>query len=208
MQNKLLVRFICGACAALLLTSCGNSKSSGTGEFATVVASATAIAGTLDSDVAVWVDSTGGKAPACGASSIPTIIPDDVVFSILSTPFTSPSTGSTSPIATSNLSISSVTLTFTPADSATPALPARFQTQFASASPSLIVPGTNSVTVRIVTDPMKAFLQSALACTGLIYTYRVTVSYDMVEINTNRSNTVNLSGNGFLTVTFADFTDK
>jgi hypothetical protein len=208
MLNKHIARYFSVACTALMLTSCGDSKAVGTGQFATVSVTATALSATLDSDFAGWVDTTGTKATPCLAASIPTILPDDVVFNITSTPYTTPNTGSSSPIVVSDLAISNVTLTFTPANSLTPALPARFQSQPASASPSRIISGANSVTVRVVTDDLKSFLQTNYLCTGAFLTYRVSVTFDAIELNTNRASSISLAGNGYLTVNLADFTDK
>jgi hypothetical protein len=209
MLKRYLARFFCVACAAVMLTSCGDSKAGGTGEFATVFATVNAVDSVLDSDIATWTDpTTGAAALFCGGNNNPHIAPDNVVFNVTSTAYPSANTGSSSTITPSPLSISNVTLTFTPANSATPALPAGLQTQFTSASPSLIAVGSNSVTVQIVSDRMKASLASALQCTGVLYTYRVSVSMDVVEVNTNRSGTVSLSGNSYLTVNMTDFADK
>lgn len=191
-----------------MLSSCGDSKAGGTGEFATVFATANSTNSVVSSDVATWFDlTTGAAAQPCAANSFPTVTPDNVILNVTSTAYTPANTGSSSTIPASALSISNVTLTFTPANSATPALPARFQTQFASASPSLIVVGSNLVTLQIVSDDMKNFLAANLQCSGVLYTYRVSVAMDVVEVNTNRSGTVSLSGNGYLTVNMADFGD-
>jgi len=209
MLNRYIVRFLCVASAAIMLTSCGDSKATGTGEFATVFATANALVSVLDSDVATWTDATtGAKAAACGANSVATITQDNMVLNVTSSAYSVPNTGSSSPTVPSALSISNVTLTFTPADSNTPALPARFQTQFTSASPSVITVGLNPITLEIVTDEMKSFLGSALECTGALYTYRVGVSFDVVEQSTNKSGTISLPANGYLLIHMADFGDK
>jgi hypothetical protein len=205
MLNRYPARFLCVACACVMLTSCG-SKAGGTGEFATVVASANATTSGLDSDVATWVDATTrAKASPCIQTSIPTVVPDDVSFNVTSAAYTVPNTGSTSTVVPSDLIITRVTLTFTPADSLTPALPAIYQTQFPSAGERIVV-GSTSIPVRIATDDLKIFLQNTLACTGLTYSYRLNVSFEALEVNTNRSGTISVPG--YFLVRFTDFIDK
>jgi hypothetical protein len=173
--------------------------------FATVFVTVNFVDSVVSSDVATWLDlTTGAAAQPCAAKSFPTVTPDNIVLNMTSTAYAQ---ANSSTIPASALSISNVTLTFTPVNSTTPALPARFQTQIASASPSLIIVGSNSVSLQIVSDDMKAFLAPALQCSGALYTYRVSVALDAVEVNTNRSGTVS-SGNGYLTVNISDFGDK
>src|SRR4051794_26680514 len=133
MLKRFVAGFVYGAFAIAALTSCGDSKAGGTGQFATVFATANAPNGPLDADVATWVDATTGAASQpCLATSIPTVPPTVATYNITSTPFTLPNTGQGSTIGTSDLVITRITLTLPPANSATPALPARFQTQFLS----------------------------------------------------------------------------
>ena len=205
MFKRFVAILLSGTCAAVMLTSCGDSKAGGTGEFATVFAVANNTTGPLDSDVATWVNATTQvKATPC-PPSVPTVKPDDVSFSVTVSPYATPNTGSASPIVTSDLLVTKITLSFTPADSLTPALPALFQTQFPSAGQRL-TSGPNSIPVRVVTNDLKVFLQNNLACSGLTYSYRVSVSFDALEITTNRASTINLPG--YLTVNFSDFIDK
>jgi hypothetical protein len=197
-----------------VLTSCGDSKASGTGQFATVFASASPPASALDSDVATWVDATTlAKAPACGANSVANVSPDDATFVVTSAAYTVPNTGSSSTIATSDLIIDKITLTLTPADTQSPALPSLYQTQFPSAGQRIVV-GANNVTVRIASDELKSFFRSsnlgnlALDCSNpsAIYSYRAVVSFEALEVNTNRVGTI--TPPGFLLVKFSDFVDK
>lgn len=208
MLNRYVARFLCVASAAIMLTSCGDSKATGTGQFATVFATANGVISVLNSDIATWTDpTTGAKALFCGGTNNPHITADSVILNVTSNAYTVPNTGSSSPTVPSDLSISNVTLTFTPADPNTPALPAALQTQSTSASPSVITVGQNPITVEVVSDKMKNFLFSALECNGVEYTYRVGVSFDVVEQSTGRSGTISLPGNGYLTVHISDFTD-
>ena len=194
-----------------MLTSCG-SKAGGTGEFATVVATDNTTTSGIDSDVATWFDSAtvSTKSPACSVTSVPTVTPDDVVFNVTSAPYTPANTGSSSSIPASDLTVTKITLTFTPANSQTPALPAGYQTQFPSAGQRITANATTGVSVRIAKNEMKQFLQPALTCAGLsispVYSYQVSVSFDALELNTNRSGTITLPG--YLIVNFSDYIDK
>jgi hypothetical protein len=209
MLKRILATLFYGACTVALLSSCGDSKAGGTGEFATVSATANPLVTNLDSDVAQWVDSKGASVPACSYNGSPSIKPDDVTYNITSTAYTSPNTGQTSPIAVSNLVITKVTVTLTPANSNTPALPAIYQTQFPT-SGQTILPGNNTVTVRIVSDALKTFFIDNLGviCGNPVvpYSYRAVVSFEAVEVNTDRVSTIKAPG--FLQVDVADFADK
>jgi hypothetical protein len=210
MLKKILTTLLYGGCALALLTSCGSSKASGTGEFATVFATASPGVSNLDSDVAKWSDAAGAAATACSIGASPTFAPDDVAYNITVTPYTSANTGSTSPIAVSDLIITKVTVTLTPANSITPALPASsFQTQFVSSGGRLIQGATNPVTVRVVPADLKSFFFNTLGvnCSnpGTFFTYRATVSFEAQEINTQRVSTI--TAPGFLVVSVADFGD-
>jgi hypothetical protein len=206
MLNRYLGIFFFVACAAVTLTSCG-SKAGGSAEFATVFATANTTSSVLDSDIALWFDAATGtvKSTPCAATSAPFVAPDDVNYNITSTAYAVPSTGSTNTTAPSDLVITNITLTLTPANSLTPALPARFQTQSISAGQRVVV-GNNSIPIRIATDEMKSFLQNDLLCTGLTYIYRASVSFEALEVSTNRVGTITPPGS--MLVTFTDFTDK
>lgn len=210
MLKKILAILLYGACTLALLTSCGSSKASGTGEFATVYATASPGVSNLDSDVAKWVNSTGGAVAACSTGASHTFTPDDVPYNITVTPYSSPNTGSTSPIQVSDLIITKVTVTLTPANNITPALPASsFQTQFVTSGGRLTQGNTNTVTVRIVPVDLKAFFFDTLGVNcdnpGAFFTYRATVSFEAQEINTQRVSTI--TAPGFVVVSVADFGD-
>jgi hypothetical protein len=211
MLKRCTATMLYAALAVATLTSCGGDKAGGTGEFATVFAIATPPAGPIDSDVAHWVDAAGATAPPCTATSFPSVLPDNVTYTITSTPYTVPNTGQSSPIVTSDLVVSRITLTLNPANTQTPVLPPVFQTQFLS-SGQLIVPGSNSVSVQIASDQLKDFLRTGLGSQSItcsnqpIFTYRATVSFEMLEVTTNRVSTV--TAPGFLLVNFTDFIDK
>jgi hypothetical protein len=213
MLKKYLSRFFCGACALVALSSCGDAKSGGTGEFATVFATASAPPSALDSDVAQWFDSATltTKVAACSANGAPTVAPDDAAYTLTSTAYATPNTGTSNPTVPSDLLIDKITMTFTPANTLTPALPAAFQTQFPSPGQRIAV-GSNSIPVRVVSVDLKHyFLNSgaqSLNCSnqGTSYSYRVTVSFHAVEVSTNREGTITPAGS--LIVNVSDFIDK
>jgi len=213
MLKSYFVRFFYGFCALAAFTSCGGEKAAGTGEFATVFATVSGPNSTIDSDVARWVDATSGAAAAaCGATSVPTTTPDSAVFTVTSTPYAAPNTGSGSAVTPSPLSITRITVTMTPADSISPALPAIFQTQFPSSAAPVILPGNpQPLTVRLVDNDMKAFFlfglgAQSITCTNqATYSYRAVVSFEMLETTTNRVSTV--TAPGFMLIKFSDFID-
>jgi hypothetical protein len=102
-------------------------------------------------------------------------------------------------------------MTLTPDNDKTPALPARFQTQ-PLPTQVRIVPGTNNFSVRIVDDDFKIFLISGMGAQSLdcsnsaLYKYRATVSFEALEVTTNRVATI--TAPGFLLINFADFPDE
>jgi hypothetical protein len=216
MLNRYLLRLFFGACIAAALTSCGDSKAGGTGEFATVFATATPPPAAVDSDVASWVDrTTGAKAPvACLSTSSTVTTPDDVTYNVMSTPYTSASTGQSSNISASDLVITRITLTLNPANSLTPALPAMFQTQYPSAGQRIPPGSTQAVTVRIASNEIKRFFRDttgalggqAITCSNNpIYSYFAVVSFQAVETTTNRVATITAPA---LVVNFSDYIDK
>jgi hypothetical protein len=211
MSRRYLAGILYAVCTIGVLTSCGGSKAPGTAELATVYATVTPPAG-ADIDVATWVDATtGSKAPACGSNSVPTIAPDDLSFIITSTAYTAPNTGQTSTIVPSNLLVQSITLSFTPANSDSPLLPAIYQTQFPSAG-QVIKVGDNTIPVRVATHELKSFFMTGLGnqsinCSnGAMYSYWVTAAFNVFEISTGRTATI--YNQGPLLIHVADFADK
>lgn len=215
MLNRYLARFVCAACTVVVLSSCGD-KPAGTGEFATVVATANPPSSTFESDVATWVDATTGAAVpvSCGAS-VATTVSDSVDFTVTSTAYATPNTGSTSTITPSRLRIARITVTLTPANSSTPALPAQFQTSYSSAG-QIVAPNTaQSVPVTLATKDLKRFFRNtsalgaqAISCTSNpIYTYWADVSFEALEETTNRGATISPPTRTFK-VEFTDLIDK
>jgi len=210
MLKRYLACICCAVCTIVVLSSCGDSRAPGTADLATVMAVVTPPGG-LDSDVAKWVTDTGGAATACGANSFISITPDDLTFTITSTAYTSGNTGSTSPITPSDLVVQSITLTYTPATSLSPALPAIYQTQYPSAG-QLVTVGANPVTVRVASHEMKNYFMTGLGTQSItcsnaaIYSYWVSASFRVLEVNSGRVATITTPGPLLMRV--ADFQDK
>lgn len=208
MLRRVLNRLLRGVFAVIVLTSCG-SKGAGTAEFATVFATVNPAVAGLDADVATWLDATGTKITPCVAGAIPHVAPNDVVYTVTATAYAPANTGTISTIPVSNLLINKISFTLTPADTLSPALPPLFQSQQGSPG-QLIVPGTNSVTVRIVSDELKSYMMNSLGAQSLdcsnqgFYHYWAVVSFQAVEVNTNKVATITAPA---LKVTISDFTD-
>jgi len=183
MLYRYLMGLFCTTCALVMLTSCGESKATGTGEFATVQATAnyTGTASSLD---------------LTAASTVPV----DAAYTITSTAYTVPNTGSTSTIAVSNLLVNRITVSLSPVNTSFPAL-GSLAVSFPTASQPLVIVGANVINVEIVTAALKAFLAAQVPA-GATVSYRATVSFDLQEVNTQRSATV--TAPGFLVVNFTN----
>lgn len=213
MRKKLFSGLAFSICAMLALTSCGGEKASGTGEFATVFVTAVGATGALDSDVTTWVDASGAKAVQCGPSSFMTTKPDTVDYTITSTAYTPPNTGSSTSITPSPVVISRITVSLSQGPGFSPVLPPRYQSYDVSATAPQINPGgSQTVSVRIVDNDLKAFFVNSLGAQSLTcsnqvtYKYWATVTFEMREVNSNRVSTVTPAGT--LLVNFSDFIDK
>lgn len=145
----------------------------------------------LDSDVAKWADA----ATACKDNVSPTTpAADSVNVTIKSTAY--PTSGSTS----LSLRIKSATITYMPANSTTPPMGAEYQ------SVGMTIAGGSSaaIPVRVATQEQKLRLQPALACNNTIYKYYTKITFDIAEIGSDQSITVDSS----MDLRFADFIDK
>ena len=177
------------------LSGCG-SAGGGTAEYKTSYVTAQSSTTNLDSDVVTWVDATGTKATACAATSIMSYTPDSIDFTVKSTPYSS--TGSTA----LPLRIDSASITYTPANTSTPAMEPKVEYQ------TLGIPlangGTATASVRVVSLEQKSRLANALACNTAIYNYSATVMFKITEIGTGTQKDVPAS----LQVRLDDFADK
>jgi hypothetical protein len=180
---------------SVILAGCGSSNGGGTIDFNTVRASASvdAAKNPLLSDLATW---TGTP---CDPTATATIKNDQVNFTITST--SSISSGTISPLV-----LQKATITFTPADSLSPVLPAQFATTFQNLVGTIVPAGGSlSVPVEIVTHNLKEFFFPTAVCTGVpVYTYNVQVIFDAVESGTGKSGSIPAG----MTVRIADFSDK
>jgi len=183
MLYRYLTGLFCATCALVMLASCGDSKANGTGEFATVQANASYTGASSSLDL-----TTASTVPAVG------------IYTITSAAYTVPNTGATSPIAVSNLTINRITVSLTPALTSYPAL-GNLAVSYPTASQPLVIVGANLINVEIVTAALKSFLQANVPA-GATVCYHATVSFDMLEVNTNRAATV--TAPGFLVVNFTN----
>jgi len=167
-----------------LMFGCGGSSD---GLLATSSVTATIDTRVMDSDIASWVDAT-----ACTGGSIPAA--DSVNATIKSTAY--PLSGSMG----LSIRIKSATISYSPANSATPPMSSEFQTigMTIDAGSSATIP------VRVATQEQKIRLQSALACNSIIYKYYTKISFDIAEIGSDKSITVDSS----MDLRLADFVDK
>ena len=149
----------------------------------------------MDSDVVSWVDATGTKATACAASSISaTPAADSVNVTVVSKAYSN--TGSTGlPIR-----VESATITYTPANSATPAMASEYQVIGMTVTNG----SSASIPVRVATQEQKMRLLTALACNATIYNYYTKIILNISEIGSDKKSTVDAS----MQLRFADFVDN
>lgn len=184
------------AVVCLGLSSCGNSTGGGVAAFNTVNATASvdSAKNPLLSDLATW---TGTP---CATGSTITIKNDVINFSVTTTVSISNGTPST-------LQLQKATITFTPADTVTPVLPALYAVQYQNLlGQSVPAGGTLSVPIEIATHSLKEYLlpKADVCVTNSIYNYNVQVNFDAVESGTGKSGSIPAG----LTVRFSDFADS
>ncbi len=164
--------------SAASLSGCGSD----TGGLATSSLSATTTTGILDSDVANWVDSTTNAKSTTWTGSYTIPAADSVNVTVQSTAYTSSSGTATTPLP---VQIDSATITFSPADSLSPAI----QTQYQVLG-SVLSGGSVSIPVRVVSQELKQVLAPALANNSIIYNYYVTIALHVTENGAGKSATV------------------
>ena len=178
-----------------ILTSCGSTNTGGGAVFTTVNASASADSAKnpLLSDLAKW------SGTACASGSTYTISNDLVSFAVVSTVNISSGTGSP-------LMLQKATITLSPADTLTPALPPLYSTYYQYLTGATVPAGsTLSVPIEIGTHNIKSYLGNILVCNGsnTIYSYNATIVIDAVESAIGTSKPITAG----MTVRFADFSD-
>lgn len=184
-------------CAAFLLQSCGSSNTGGTSVFETVNATVSVdpAQNPLLSDLATW---TGTP---CTPGSTFSIDNDLVNFETRTT--INIKNGTPSPLI-----LQKATITFTPADTVSPTLPALYSPAFQPLT-GYTVPagGSLSVPIEIANHSLKNYMGSSqglgLVCSVGIYSYNATIIFDAVESNTGKSGSLTAS----MLVRFADFAD-
>lgn len=184
---------------SLYLVSCCGLFGCGSVDGSLTTSTVSAVVDTLvlDSDVAAWVDSTGAKATACATTSTIAIpAADSVNVTVSSTPYSN--TGSMGvPVR-----VESATISYTPANSITPAMASEYQTVGAR----LANGGSVTIPIRVATTEQKISLLPILAtCTGsVIYNYYTKVTFNLTEEGTGKKSTVDVS----LQLRFSDWIDK
>jgi hypothetical protein len=193
-----------------VVCSCGGGDSAGGGvaEMKTVFVGAPQVtsAATLLSDIAKWSKDTNldSKIEICGLDD-PQTVNDDATISLTVTKYASAPKGSA-------VRIGNGVVTFSPAETGTPALPAAYATLPVTIGQTIPEGGgTLSFPVPLVTHQFKDALVygdnvagvAAIVCTGKIYRYYATISLDLVEVDTNVKKTVSTQ----MTVVLADFAD-
>lgn len=184
--------YLLGLVFILVLLGCGEEMGGGVGVFDTVTVTASTATINLDSDVATWTDIDGDKLP-CGPKDTFVTSPDDVNLDItVKTKNNLPAT-----IKASKIRIDKVTITYTPANTSTPSL----QTQFATVGNIIDPDNTKTLSIRVASQELKLSLLPSLKCTATIFTYFVTLTFEGIEVDSNKSANMETS----LNVRFADF---
>lgn len=186
-MKKIIIMFMVVSCG---LFGCGSTE----GMLNTTMASATVDVLDMDSDVVSWVTDTGAKATACAATSFPaTPAADSVNVTASFTPYAN-STGNDLSVRVEN-----ATITYTPANAVSPAIPQDYQIIGQDVKPG----GTLTVPIRVSPQELKISFQTALACSTTIYKYYVNISLNVSE-NGGKKSTITTA----MQLRFADFVDK
>lgn len=194
MKNRINL-YLLGLISILALSGCGEEVGGGVGCFDTVCATASVLTADIDSDVATWTDGDGDGF-ICGANDTFTVFSDDVTVDIaVDTRANLPST-----VETSKVSINKVSIAYSPANTTTPSLSTQFETLGVVIDPD----DTATVSFKVASQELKSSsILSPLVCSGTIYTYFVTLTFEGVEVNTSRTETFETT----LNLRFADFAD-
>jgi len=186
------VRMLLSALLLAVLLSCGTS-SNGEFDYGSATATVDSAKNPLLADLAKWAG-----AP-CNAALTPTISNEIVNFTLATT--ANNQNGSTHPVV-----LKKATITFSPADTQSPALPALYSPIYQNLNGYTIpVGGTLTVPLEIVTHNLKQYLTPTLVCQGnsSTYSYNVTIAFDAVEQVSEKSGSIPAS----MTVRLADFVD-
>ncbi|MBI5747035.1 MAG: hypothetical protein HZA13_08540 [Nitrospirae bacterium] len=196
MKNRINL-YLLGLISILLaLSGCSEEVGGGAGSFDTVIATASVSTADLDSDLATWTD-VNGDGFVCGANDTFTVSSDDVTVDIaVDTKANLPSTREASKV-----SINKVSIAYSPANTTTPSLSTQFETLGVVVDPD----STATVSFKVASqDLKKSSILSPLVCSNTIYTYFVTLTFEGVEVDTNRTETFETT----LNLRFADFANQ
>lgn len=190
MRTKSLFNILGVVLLGCVLQSCGGDSGGGSGELKTSYATANVSTAVLDADVIGW----GGT--VCVEGNVSTPEADSVDVTVTSVPYPDNING------TKNLPIriDSVTISYAPANSATPAMPSEYQV-----IGTTIENGSSAtIPVRVATLEQKIRLQPKLACSNIIYNYYTTLTFHLIEIGTDETSDVSTA----MQLRYADFVDK
>ena len=157
------------ACAAMMLSSCGELGGSA-GEFQTVYYSVgTVSANNIDADVAKHTATDSAQFFQTGDTV--TIPESDEVSVTISSKLYS----GVDAAKASDIMIHSATVTYQPMVATSPAIP----TQYQAMSLPIAAGGSTTVSVRVVPQEIKQSLLQTIASNGAIYGYYVTIKFDL-----------------------------
>jgi len=183
---------------AATLSGCGGGTGGGGAVYDTVTLTAESSgASPFDSDVAKHTNATPDN---CGqeADSV-TIFPDTVDFTISSTVIPD----LPAEIIPSDVRLHSVTITYIPATTSTPATPA-IPSQNYALSNIITAGGSATIPVTIASQQMKSNPPlSSLVCGGGPYSYYVTVRFNGEEVTTEKARSFETN----FSINFMDFVD-
>lgn len=170
MLKRLIGRFASVVAVVAALAGCGDSPSQ-TGDFATVEVTLSSAGGTVVSDVSDPVT-------------------DSAAFILTSTAYTPPPTSSGG-IVPSRVAFISGWVTLVPANSWTPALPESLRVRYFTPPASLAPNSSLGISVELVTPALKEYLRTLpTPTTANPYQYWATVSFQGVEVNSDREETI------------------
>lgn len=188
MKRKIIFNVLATCHAFLLLSSCGGSLGGGLGEFKTVTVSASAKTPRLEADVLT------GNTCAATVSTGGTYVTESVDVDIKSTVYPKLTGQALS------VSIDGVTISYMPANSATPALADQFITTLGT---TVTPGGSATIPVPVAKDIVKLSLvneKNLQLCSTAYYEYYVTITFDALEIGSGTRKKISTS----LNVAFAD----
>ncbi len=201
MPQKNILKSLAALLLLLTVCSCGAGETGGgVGEFKTVYVSQPQLtsANPLLSDIAIWTDTdiSGNIEPCVDTYRVQDQLADFGDITVQSTSYLTSKTPS-------DVTITTGSVLFAPADTLTLALPPLFASQPFTVNRTIPPGGSISISPLLVSRDMKSYLQSGglLGCTTSTYSYWVTIALDVVENSTNMRQTLRTQ----MKVNFADY---